>query len=88
MDKFSEKLFKIAQNPKTIHYFRGRKNIAVYIRGFFGVLAGTLIILSKTLGAFELFAIAQVCIGVIRPLKIGVAKNYISECSPDACRGI
>uniref|UniRef100_A0AC35EYV9 Major facilitator superfamily (MFS) profile domain-containing protein n=1 Tax=Panagrolaimus sp. PS1159 TaxID=55785 RepID=A0AC35EYV9_9BILA len=66
----------------------GRKNIAVYLRGFLGIFAALLIVAAKNFEAFELFAVAQIFSGFIRPLKTGVAKAYISECTPDDIRGL
>ena len=71
--------------PKMDTY--GRKNIAVYIRSGIGMAAAVLIILAKSFVTFELFAVAQVFCGFVRPLKLGIAKAYISECSPAETRG-
>uniref|UniRef100_A0AC35GIL2 Major facilitator superfamily (MFS) profile domain-containing protein n=1 Tax=Panagrolaimus sp. PS1159 TaxID=55785 RepID=A0AC35GIL2_9BILA len=65
----------------------GRKTIAVYFCASIGIVAALLIIAAKSFKAFELFAIAQIFCGFIRPLKVGVSKAYISECAPDDVRG-
>uniref|UniRef100_A0A7E4ZQG1 MFS domain-containing protein n=1 Tax=Panagrellus redivivus TaxID=6233 RepID=A0A7E4ZQG1_PANRE len=65
----------------------GRKTVAVYFRSAIGAISALMMIASKSFVSVELFALSQLFIGFIRPLRIGVNKMYMSECAPDHLRG-
>lgn len=65
----------------------GRKPLAVYLRTALSALAAAFMIVSKFANSFELFACAVLLMGGAFPLRTGVNKLYLAECSPDGLRG-
>uniref|UniRef100_A0AC34FFR3 Major facilitator superfamily (MFS) profile domain-containing protein n=1 Tax=Panagrolaimus sp. ES5 TaxID=591445 RepID=A0AC34FFR3_9BILA len=65
----------------------GRKFVAIYFRAGLGFLAAILMLFGKFFTSFELFAVGAVILGATGPIRFGVTKYYISECSPDEIRG-
>ena len=65
----------------------GRKNVSIYFRSGFAFLAVILMLMGRWLTSIELFAGGSFLIGATTPLKAGVTRLYVSECSPDNIRG-
>uniref|UniRef100_A0A914QHL2 Major facilitator superfamily (MFS) profile domain-containing protein n=1 Tax=Panagrolaimus davidi TaxID=227884 RepID=A0A914QHL2_9BILA len=65
----------------------GRKFVAVYFRAGIGFLSAIFLLFGKLFLSIESFAIGTVLFGALWPIKSGVTKYYISECSPDKIRG-
>uniref|UniRef100_A0AC35GEI3 Uncharacterized protein n=1 Tax=Panagrolaimus sp. PS1159 TaxID=55785 RepID=A0AC35GEI3_9BILA len=66
----------------------GRKFVAVYFRAGIGFLSVIFLLFGKLFLSIESFAIGTVLFGALWPIKSGVTKYYISECSPDKIRGL
>uniref|UniRef100_A0A914NZ96 Major facilitator superfamily (MFS) profile domain-containing protein n=1 Tax=Panagrolaimus davidi TaxID=227884 RepID=A0A914NZ96_9BILA len=66
----------------------GRKFVAVYFRAGIGFLSAIFLLFGKLFLSIESFAIGTVLFGALWPIKSGVTKYYISECSPDKIRGL
>uniref|UniRef100_A0AC35F8J4 Major facilitator superfamily (MFS) profile domain-containing protein n=1 Tax=Panagrolaimus sp. PS1159 TaxID=55785 RepID=A0AC35F8J4_9BILA len=65
----------------------GSKFVAVYFRSGIGFLAVIFLLFGKLFLSIESFAIGTILFGALWPIKSGVTKYYISECSPDKIRG-
>uniref|UniRef100_A0AC35GU55 Major facilitator superfamily (MFS) profile domain-containing protein n=1 Tax=Panagrolaimus sp. PS1159 TaxID=55785 RepID=A0AC35GU55_9BILA len=65
----------------------GRKYVAIYFRAGLGFAAAALMLMGKFFSSFEFFAGGSAILGATGPIRFGVTKYYISECSPDEIRG-
>lgn len=65
----------------------GRRTVAIYFRATISFVAVGLMFLGWLFTSVELFAGGCMLIGVGLPLKNGVTRLYLSECSPDQIRG-
>ena len=72
--------------PKMDSY--GRKTVAIWFRSGLAMMAVIFMLIGKLVFSIELFALGGVLLGAVGPIKIGVTRFYVSECSPDEIRGL